>query len=154
MPIHIYWLRNDLRLHDNETLTLALRGGARVLLVYVIDLRLFSTQVASGFRKTGPHRGVFLLQALTDIRERLQEIGADILIKTSDNPAKTVANLARTQDAKKVFTQSEITSEELADEQTLETLLPGNCELVRVWGKSLYHPTDLPFPQSNPRTIP
>jgi len=146
MPVHIYWLRNDLRLHDNETLTLALAGGARVLLVYVIDLRLFQTRVGPGFRKTGPHRAAFLLQALADLRGRLRKLGSDLVVRTHDDPARIITDLARTQDAKKVFVQAETTSEEISDEQDVEGGLPSACPLVRTWNKTLYHPEDLPFP--------
>ena len=145
MPTNIYWLRNDLRLHDNETLTLALAGGARVLLVYVIDRRLFRRLRRPGIRKTGPHRAAFLLQALSDLRGRLRQIGADLLVRTSDRPAETVADLARTQDAKQVFLQAEVAAEELTDERELAYLLPDSVEMVRVWGRSLYHPEDLAF---------
>ena len=146
MATSIYWLRNDLRLHDNETLTLALAGGARVLLVYVVDRRLFTRRVGPGFRKTGPHRAVFLLQAVADLRERLREIGADLVVRTSDDPPAVVADLARTQDANNVFVQAEDAPEEVADETALRGQLPKGCELTLTRGKSLYHPEDLPFP--------
>ena len=149
MATNIYWLRNDLRLHDNEALTLALSGGARALLVYVVDRRLFSRRVGPGFRKTGVHRAAFLLQALTDLRGRLREIGADLVVRTSADPAAEIIELARTQDAGFVVTQGEYASEELADETAVAEGLPPGCELRRTWGKSLYHPDDLPFAASD-----
>ena len=145
-PLHLYWFRNDLRLHDNPGLARALAAGARVLPVYVFDTRLFTTQVASGFRKTGPHRAEFLRQAVTDLRERLADIGAGLVVRTSTDPAATVADLARTQGAVGVYGQAEITSEETSDERALAARLPAGCSLTLTPGKALYHPEDLPFP--------
>lgn len=146
MPTNIYWLRNDLRLHDNEALARALDGGARALLVYVVDRRQFTTRVGPGFRKTGPHRAAFLLQSLADLRERLGELGANLVVRLNDDPAEVIVGLARARGAKSVVTQGEDASEERADEAAVERGLPASCELVRVPGKYLYHPEDLPFP--------
>ena len=37
----IVWFRNDLRLHDNEALTDAIRSCEEVLPVYIFDIRIF-----------------------------------------------------------------------------------------------------------------
>ena len=52
----IVWFRQDLRLHDNEAITDALRMGEDILPVYIFDERIFKGETRFGFRKTGKFR--------------------------------------------------------------------------------------------------
>ena len=145
MSTAIYWFRNDLRFHDNETLTRAVADHDRVLLVYVLDLRQFQPLAGLPFRKTGVHRAEFLLQSLHDLRARARVLGSDVAVLPSSAPAAALNDLVAKLDAEAVYTQAEITSEEIADERALRGCLPPGRTLIKVWGKSLYHPEDLPF---------
>ena len=141
----LFWFRNDLRFHDNEALHRALADHDRVVLAYVLDLRQFERLPGLPFRKTGVHRAEFLLQSLQDLRARAQVLGSDVAVLPSLAPAAALKDLVNTVEATAVYVQAEITSEETDDEWAVEQAIDGQAELIRVWGKSLYHPDDLPF---------
>jgi deoxyribodipyrimidine photo-lyase len=72
----VLWFRNDLRLHDNASLTTAAalvkKGAAEhVLPVYVFDPRHFGT-TGFGSPKTGKYRARFLLESVQDLKEELR----------------------------------------------------------------------------------
>ena len=71
----IYWFRNDLRLHDNESLVKATQLG-EVVCVYVFDERQFA-ETSLGFKKTGALRTKFLIESVADLRENLRKLGSD-----------------------------------------------------------------------------
>jgi deoxyribodipyrimidine photo-lyase len=69
----LVWLRNDLRLHDNEALYKAAVCTKNVVPFVCIDPRQFQpTQL--GFTKMGARKAQFLIEAIADLRERLQGI--------------------------------------------------------------------------------
>ena len=145
--IAIYWLRNDLRLHDNPTLVRALERHASVLLVYPLDLRWFTALPGQDFRKCGAHRAAFLLEAIDDLRASLRFLKTDLLVIPTPAPAAALKNVLEQTGARTIYTQAEITSEETDDEAAVEEMArPLGAGLERVNAKALYHPEDVPFP--------
>lgn len=76
----VVWFRNDLRVRDNETLTIAsdmFKDGRAtdVLPVYVFDRRFFG-ESAFGTPKTGPYRAEFLLESVNDLKHSLRALGS------------------------------------------------------------------------------
>jgi len=140
----IYWLRNDLRLHDNECIQRTLKTGHPFLLVYIFDPRQFG-KLKIGFRKTGYLRFKFLCETLLILRENVEKLGGKLMI-LKGKPETILADLARKQKAEFLFFQKEIASEEVAVENAIEKKLPKHCKLWSVWGKTLYHIEDSPFP--------
>ena len=63
----LYWLRNDLRLHDNETLAALPAGTTALLPVYCFDPVALGADAYLGLPRTGPHRLPFLLETLADL---------------------------------------------------------------------------------------
>lgn len=155
MPKHniktaIYWLRDDLRLHDNETLDRAIMENDLVIPIFCIDPRQFRL-LELGFHKTGVKRFNFLIECLADLRKSLQQIGGELLVRTG-NPEEIITGLANIYGVDKVYAQAEIASEETTVENTLSVELKKiGCELELVWGKTMYHRDDLPF---GPEEIP
>lgn len=141
----ICWLRNDLRLDDNDPLVSAHADHGRVVVFYYLDERLFRKLAAPRIRKTGPFRIIFLLQSLTDLRQRLRQRGGELVIRQGKDPGGAIAALAGESDAVAVYAQKEITREEIDDEAAVRRSLPRGCQLHLIWGKTLYHPDDLPF---------
>lgn len=140
----IYWLRNDLRLHDNECLQRMLDTGQPHLMVYVFDPRIFS-MLDIGFRKSGFLRFQFLCETLMDLRKNIQKIGGQLMI-LQGKPEQVLSDLAKKVNAEFLFFQKEIASEELAVETALKEQLPDHCSTQAIWGKTLYHIDDAPFP--------
>jgi len=140
MATALVWFRNDLRLHDNEALYRASQFD-RVIAVFVFDLRQFST-TSFGFPKTGAHRTRFLLETVTELRKRLRNIGSELVIRQGA-PEEELQELAARHNVDTVFAQKEVTAEEVAVEQAVESSLTADLQLI--WGHTLFHRDDIPY---------
>lgn len=145
--IIVVWLRNDLRLHDNEMLWKATqKKDTFVVPVYCFDESQFKAIPVLNIKKTGYFRAKFLLEGIAELRKKLREYGGELVVRVG-NPAKEVARLAIALKAKAIFTSKEVTSEEITLEKNLETYLQKTGIEVRYfWQSTLYHIEDLPFP--------
>jgi deoxyribodipyrimidine photo-lyase len=142
----IVWFRNDLRLHDNEALTEAIRNADEVIPVYVFDERVFLGKTKFGFSKTGPFRANFILQSVADLRRSFRERGAELYIRFG-KPEEEIFNLAQESKANWVYCNRERTREEVLVQDALEQKLwSTGRELRYCRGKMLYYTSDLPFP--------
>ena len=140
----LIWYRNDLRVRDHEPLVKALRSGAEVVPVYCFDPRQFGT-TSYGFPKTGTFRAQFLLESLADLRQSLQSLGSDLIVRRG-KPEEVLPAIAQELQAQSVYYYREVTSEEVAVETALETALSAIAVTSKTfWGHTLYHPEDLPF---------
>lgn len=140
----ILWLRNDLRLHDNEALSKAVRDAEFVIPVFCFDPRQFGT-TSFGFPKTGVLRAQFLLESLSELRTSLRERGGNLLIRMGQ-PENVLPALAQQTGAQAIYFHEEATDEELRVEEALSDAL----RVVRLskhsfWGATLLHIDDLPF---------
>jgi len=142
----IVWFRQDLRLHDNEAISTALRMAEEIIPIYVFDERVFKGQTRFGFPKTGKFRARFILEATEDLRQNLRKLGSDLIIR-SGKPETIIAELAQQYKASWVLCNRERTQEEVTVQDTLEQKLWGlGLELLYTRGKMLYHTQDLPVP--------
>ena len=141
----IYWFRNDLRLNDNEALFTASDVSEEIVPVFVFDPRQFEN-TRLGFRRTSALRAQFLIDCVTDLRNRLREKGGDLLIRIGE-PEKIIAQLADAYGAEYVYTSKEIGPEETRIESSLsKNLKTGNVDIRLFWMDTLVHALDLPFP--------
>ena len=141
----LIWFRNDLRLRDNPALTQALNDRAVGVGVYCYDPRQFA-QTALGFAKTGGLRANFLRQSVEALKADWQRLGGQFLV-TCGYPEVVIPQVARAIQAKTVYYQREVTAEEVAVEtQLTQALTKERIQSVGVWGATLFHPDDLPFP--------
>ncbi len=142
----IVWFRQDLRLHDNEALSEALRLADEVIPVYVFDHRVFQGKTSFGFAKTGKFRAKFILESIEDLRENLRKKGSNLLVRVG-KPEDEIAQLAHELKASWVYCNRERTEEEVEVQDTLEKKLwQLGLEIRYTRGKMLYHTQDLPFP--------
>lgn len=144
MATAIVWFRNNLRLHDNEALHKALDYNT-VLPVYVFDPRWFG-KTAFGFLKTGPHRARFLLETLQNLKENLQSRGSDLIVREGKT-GQILAELAEQYEASVIFAEKEVTSEEVAIEESVAKQVNTNVEFTD--GRMLFHPDDIPYNSDN-----
>jgi len=146
MATAIVWFRNNLRLHDNEALHRALDYDT-IIPVYVFDPQWFG-ETAFGFPKTGPHRGRFLLETLQNLRENLQNRGSNLIVRQGKTD-QILAELVEEHEASIIFTEKEVTSEEVAIEEAVMKHVNARVEFTN--GRMLFHPDDIPY---NPESIP
>lgn len=142
----IIWFRNDLRLHDNESLIDALNSVDHIYPVYVFDKRTFFGETSFGFRKTGVHRARFIIESIHNLRKRLVEKGSNLIVRIG-KPEEVLYNLAREWKTNWIFCNRERTDEEVKVQDALEKNLWSIGQEVRYnRGKMLYYTSDLPFP--------
>ncbi|GGH21318.1 DASH family cryptochrome [Mucilaginibacter phyllosphaerae] len=141
----LVWFRNDLRIHDNEILSEAVRRADKILPVYIFDPFYFKTS-AGGALKTGSFRARFLLEAVADLRKNLQAFGAELLLRTGD-PAEVLTQLADEYHVSEVYHHREVAPDETdASERVEAALWKMKLNLKHFIGHTMYHKEDLPFP--------
>lgn len=140
----IVWFRSDLRCHDNEALATASKESLSVLPVYVFDPREFGKS-SSGFDKTGPHRARFLLQCVADLREKIKELGSDLVVRVG-KPEEVLLSLAKAIGADALYAHQEVSYEGMQSEKkVIAALREEGVDTKYFWGSTLFHLDDLPF---------
>lgn len=144
----LIWYRNDLRLHDHAPLQTALRQNATPIPVYCFDPRQFKP-TSWGFPKTGAIRAQFLIECIQDLRQSLQGIGSNLIIRWG-KPEQVIPQLVQQLNSTAVYYYQETATEEVAVETAVKEALDNHRIIIRMfWGQTLYHPDDLPFDRSN-----
>ncbi|MEW5306438.1 MAG: hypothetical protein WDW36_008901 [Sanguina aurantia] len=150
----VLWFRNDLRLLDNyivhEAVNKIKKGEySEVLPVYFFDPRVFGLS-DQGMLKTGANRARFQIEAVMDLKKRLQSLGSDLLVSIGKPEALLPALLAGSSSSM-VLTQQEVTSEEeVVDKAVAKAVAAGGGKLQPRWGYSLYHLEELSSAQGAP----
>ncbi|MBS1501174.1 MAG: DASH family cryptochrome [Bacteroidetes bacterium] len=141
----LVWFRNDLRVHDNEILSEALRKADKVLPVYCIDPFYFK-RTPAGTLRTGNIRARFLLESVADLRGNLRKLGGELVVRIGD-PAKVLPQLALQYQVSEVYHHREVAYEETEISEAVEAALwKIKLNLKHFIGHTLYHKEDLPFP--------
>ncbi|KAI5077160.1 hypothetical protein GOP47_0006984 [Adiantum capillus-veneris] len=144
----IVWFRSDLRCHDNEALATASKESVSLLPVYVFDPREFGKS-SSGFDKTGPYRARFLLQCVSDLREKIKELGSDLVVRIG-KPEEVLLSLAKAIGADALYAHLDVSYEGLQSEKKVRAALQEEgVETKYMWGNTLFHVDDLPFKVEN-----
>jgi len=146
--IAICLLRNDLRYHDNEVLLQGHQTADYVFPVYVFDHLHYKGTHHFGFPKTGAYRTKFLIESVEDLRKTLQSRGSNLMI-FQGRPKEAVANILKNLNgsALTLICQAEVTKEETDVEKNIaEACKEQRANFIKIWGSTLYHRSDLPFP--------
>jgi deoxyribodipyrimidine photo-lyase len=70
---HIWWIRRDIRLHDNQALQAACQGADQLIPLFIIEPELMDG--------AGPRRRAFLLHALADLDQQLKPLVSRLIIR-------------------------------------------------------------------------
>lgn len=133
----IIWFRQDLRLHDNEALTEALRHADELIPVYIFE---------PAERPVHASRARFLLESVQDLRKNLRAYGSDLIVRTG-KADEILYHLALETQSQWVYCNRERTRDEVRVQDRLEQKLwTIGRELRYARGKMLYYTSDLPFP--------
>ena len=140
----LIWYRNDLRVHDLLALDEAVQQEAEVIPVYCFDDRLFG-ETSFGFPKTGSYRAQFLIESVADLRDSLQKLGSNLVVRRG-LPEEVIPAIAEQLKVDSVSYSKEVTSEEKRVEKKLRKALSAKkIKVATYWEATLYLPEDLPF---------
>ncbi|CAN8076638.1 unnamed protein product [Agarophyton chilense] len=160
--VAVLWLRNDLRIRDNEALVLA--NTADILVpIFVFDESKFGIKNASpwGFQRNGPFRTVFMIESVKDIQQSLRLKGNDIIVRVG-SPVKEILDVVKSLSTAglgpvNVIAHKESTWEETEDEDAIEEGLKKMAEETAtemsvhwLWGSTMHHVNDVPFNPGGP----
>ena len=143
MPI-LYWLRHDLRLHDNPVLAALPAATDALLPVYCFDPDYFGPDAYLGLPKVGPHRMAFLLASLADLQASYAKLGSNIHFVVG-RPAEVLPALARQLGAQAVWASAEHTTEEETAAAALAAALGPAVPLRLFETRTLLDPAALPI---------
>ncbi len=121
--VAVVWLRNDLRLHDNETLYRAVMENDVVVPVYVFDTRNYRTSTY-GFKKTGDYRAQFVMECVADLRQNIRTVGGELAIYTGI-PEDLLPAVCQQYGAATLYVSQEVAPEETKVEAELQQRLRG-----------------------------
>jgi deoxyribodipyrimidine photo-lyase len=94
----IWWIRRDVRLHDNQALHAALDHSSCVVPLFVLDPALLDSPYAS------ERRTRFLMAGLHELNEQLQERGSRLYVRKGD-PRDVIPHIVRELDEAAVFAE-------------------------------------------------
>ena len=115
-----------------------------MLPVYCFDPRDYGRS-PQGYDRTGPYRATFLIQAVTDLRERLRAAGSDLIVRIG-RPEEVLGELVRKIGAGTVYCHSEVTHEEQQVENRVgEAVKAIGAQLRSFWTNTLHDIEALPF---------
>lgn len=137
----LVWFRNSLRITDFNALHAACNETHLIIPFYCFDDH-YHKSMYTGWPKTGAFRTRFLLQALEELRQSLQQLGSDLYI-TKGQTETEILKIHRKHPITCIYLPTYPTAEELAIEQRVEKL---GIPLKRFCEHPLIHPIDLPFP--------
>ena len=122
----IWWIRNDLRVHDNALLD-ALPKQTNLLPVYVWDPFFLNDKRASTLRRA------WLADALTDLQQRLSQLGSGLTCVQGDT-IEQLKEIAVATGADEIWASAEQTWEETQMEEKVRKRV-GSLRLFQVRGR-------------------
>ncbi len=133
---YLYWLRQDLRFHDNEVFKWANERGGEILIVYPLP---------SSLANWGLQRRGFLKQSLEELEKTLKSFNLNLHV-TQHSLNELLPTLHKTHQFTHLLYSTEHAFNELRDEKTLKTLANNLAiDTVSFDQSSLIKEADLPI---------
>jgi len=142
MKTAIWWIRRDLRLSDNQTLTEALRQADVVVPVFILDPKLLASEYA------GQARLAFLFAGLRELEKNLRQRGSQLILRRGD-PLEVLTNLIRETGAEGIFAEEDFSPFARQRDKSVALSLP----LKLVPGVTVFHPDLLLKADGTPYTV-
>ena len=139
----LVWFRNDLRVHDNESLTNAIQENDTVIAVYCFDPRHFE-QTRFGFKKTEKFRAKFLIESVTVLRQNLEKLNIPLLV-FHQKPEDCIPEIVTRNEINSVYFQEEWTNEEMEVLENIKSKISVSVSFKATYNQFLFHPEDIPF---------
>lgn len=138
--MNIWWIRRDLRLEDNPTLSAALRDGASVLPVFILDERLLA--------KAAERKRSFLYAGLRELDAGLCRLGAGLIVRRGD-PMVELPRVAQEAGASAVFAEEGVSPYACKRDAAIARRL----DLHLIHGLSVHPPAAVVRPDGRPYTV-
>jgi len=139
----LVWFRNDLRVHDNESLMNAISENDTVLAVYCFDPRHFE-KTGFGFQKTEKFRAKFLIESVNALRQNLEKLNIPLLVY-HQKPEDAIQEITAQNEISAVYFQEEWTSEEMEVLENIKARVPDSVSFKSTYNQFLFHPDTIPF---------
>lgn len=137
----LVWFGNDLRIHDNDVLSLAVKNHSKVIGIYSIDPSLFKEN-EFGFKKMDVFRAQFLLESLYNLQQQLLTKNISLLVFL-DKPEIKLKAICDSYQIDSIYKQKEWTYEENISKIKVQKSLHHNIKIIEVYNQFLYHPEDV-----------
>lgn len=145
----LHWFRHDLRVNDNDALLQLSEQTNSLIGVYVFDPRWHDAN-QWGCVHLGAHRHRFIESALADLKARMQNLGADLLI-IEGKPMEQIRQLVTELNISHVSYEQHAGFNESTQIHQLKNSLSSKQNVEFIEGESgyLYAHADLPFALEN-----
>lgn len=140
MSTALIWFRNDLRLHDHEALHKALKKHDQLIPFYCFEDKHFA-KTTFGFPKTGAFRAQFLLESVANLKNNLQKLGSDLVVRKGKVEIE-ISRLLQEQSIDAIYTFKDIHQEEVESQNAVEKVFQGTLNYS--FSSTLFHINDLP----------
>ncbi len=140
MNTSIWWIRRDLRLHDNPALTHAIEHSDQVIPVFILDPALLSEPPAN--------RDLFLFSALHAMDNDLRAKGSRLVIRSGE-PIETLRKICTETGAELVTAEADHSPYAKARDEAIGKTLP----LVTLTGLTVHPPQAVRKADGTPYTV-
>ncbi|GAB4569611.1 MAG: deoxyribodipyrimidine photo-lyase [Anaerolineae bacterium] len=138
----LWWVRRDLRLHDNPTLHAALHAGGTVIPVFVLDPALMASPYS------GEKRMAFLLEGLRVLDADLRSRGSRLIVRAG-RPEQALRKLVAETSAGVIFAEADYSPYAVARDRRVSAILP----VKFVDGLTVYPPGAVVKGDGTPYTV-
>lgn len=138
----IWWVRRDLRLHDNRSLRAARAAADAVIPLFIIDRALQTSEWVSEKRRA------FLLGGLRDLDAALRERGSYLLVRHG-RPAAVLADLVAEIGADAVYAEADYSPYARRRDDAVR----GHVPLKLVGGPAIRHPGEIEKASGGPYVV-
>lgn len=139
----LVWFRNDIRVHDNESLSNAIDKNETVIAVYCFDPKHFE-ETSFGFKKTEKFRAKFLIESVTVLKQNLEKLNIPLLVY-HQKPEDLIPEIVAQNEINSVYFQEEWTSEEMEVLKNIKSKVSDSVAFKSTYNQFLFHPEDIPF---------
>ncbi len=139
----IWWIRRDVRLHDNRALAAASARGGPVIPVFVLDPSLLESR-----HRAAARRRAFLFNGLRDLDRDLRARGARLVVREG-RPAEVLHALVLETDAQAVVAEGDVSPYARRRDAAVRHAVP----LELVGSPTVHHPADVLKNDGSPYTV-
>ncbi|NMC47284.1 MAG: deoxyribodipyrimidine photo-lyase [Chloroflexi bacterium] len=136
----IWWIRRDLRLHDNQALTAALHNHETIIPVFILDDQLL--------RNSNPRRTDFLIENLKSLDKVLHERGSRLILNRGE-PLACLQKIFHAHGITAIYAEADHTPYALARDERVANHLP----LTLTAGVSILPPNQIHKKDGDPYTV-